>query len=193
MNRITRRAATVVAAAALVPLLAGCWQGFNAQTNTQGPSGNGAFGNVGHIQIRSATFVRSAVNPSNMTLVSNFINTGTTGDVLTKVTTAPTANVAMTGGQITLNPVSEIVTGQGGPLYISAFGLNTPQSSYVSTTFSFKVAGNITLPILTVPPVGIYAGVEPGSPAPLPPKSGIGNPPAAQKQNGSKANTNPNP
>ncbi len=171
MTGLPRRTATVLAAAALVPLLAGCWQGFNAQTTIAPPSGNGANGAVGNIAVRNATWVRSSVNPANMTLVANFINTQTTPDVLTKVTTAPTATVEVTGGAISLNPTSRISTGQPGQpgqLYINIFGINAPESSFVSTTFSFQNAGNLTLSILTVPSAGIYAGIEPGSAAPIP-------------------------
>ncbi len=174
MTGLPRRTATVLAAAALVLLLAGCWQGFNAQTTLAPPSGDGVSGAVGNIEVRSATWVRSAVNPANMTLVASFINTQTTPDVLTKVTTAPTATVEVTGGAISLNPTSRISTGQlgstgqPGQLYINAFGINTPESSFVSTTLSFQNAGNLTLSILTVPSTGIYAGIEPGSPAPIP-------------------------
>lgn len=162
VNRINRRVTVIVAAAATVPLLAGCFNGFNAQTDIQGPSGDGTSGEVGNLQIRSATWVRSAKDPRTMTMAATFVNPSKEGDVLQSVTTDPKAFVVgITGGKIELKPINKVQVGFNSDVYINGYGVDVVPSGYVSTTFTFKDAGAVTLPVLTVAPVGRYAGIEP--------------------------------
>ncbi|MGV1036835.1 MAG: hypothetical protein ACOYD0_07375 [Candidatus Nanopelagicales bacterium] len=166
MNRMNRRVTVVVAAAATVPLLAGCYNGFNAQTDTQGPSGDGTSAEVGNLQIRSATWVRSAKDLRTMTMSASFVNPSKEADVLESVTTDPKAFViGITGGTIELKPTSKVRVGFNSDVYVNGYGVDAVPSGYVSTTFTFKNAGAVTIPLLTVAPIGIYAGIEPNPPA----------------------------
>lgn len=173
VNRINRRGVVVIAAvASSVPLLAGCYNGFDAQTNIQPPSGDGTSAQIGDVMIRSAAWVRSETDPRTLTLSSNFVNAGLEPDQLVSVVTEPIGKVALTGS-MEMKPLSEIRTGYNSDKYIDATETLVGPSSYVSTTFNFKRAGSITLSILTVPPTGYFAGIRPGG-APAPSPSGSG-------------------
>lgn len=169
-SRRTRlTAATVVAGVALVPMLSGCWNGFNAGTSMLPPSGDGLNTEVGNILIRSAVWVQSAQDGRTFTLSANFVNTGTDADQLTGVETSPNSfAIGITNAAITLPPISTTNTGYNATNYVNAFGTNNvPVSGYIQTTFIFKTAGRVTGSIMTVPPEGIYAGITP-SPSGIP-------------------------
>lgn len=168
--------AAAAAAVTLPLLLTGCWNGFNAQTSIQQPSGDGLQTQIGNMQIRAAVWVRDAENPRTMTLSATFVNTGKTADELTAVTTSPKAFVVgLTGGTIELPPVSETRTAYQSEYFVNAYGLDVPPSGYVTTTFVFKNAGSVTGSVMTVPPEGIYAGIAPSTP-PQPRASGSATP-----------------
>lgn len=179
MSRIKRRVTAAIATAALVPLLAGCYNGFNAGTQQVKSSGDGANAQIGEIGIRAANWVRSLKNPTTMTLVASFINGGDTPDALQSVTTDPKALVVgITGNKVEigkaldgLQSVSETRVGYNSDRYVNAYGLLAPDSSYVATTFSFANAGAVTVPVLTVPAAGIYADVQPVPEGPAGPAS----------------------
>lgn len=162
MNRIKRRSAAAIAALTVLPLLAGCYNGFDAGTQQVGTGGDTAQGQVGNIKIQGANWVRSLQDVRTLTLVATFANTAQAPDVLTGVATDPTAEgLSITGSSVILTGMNEVRTGFSSNHYVNAYGLDTPPSSFVATTFTFKNAGTVTIPILTVPPVGIFAGIEP--------------------------------
>lgn len=162
VNRIKCRGAAAIAALTLLPLLAGCYNGFDAGTQEVGTGGDTAQGQVGNIKVQGANWVRSLKDVRILTLVATFVNTAQAPDVLTGVSTDPTpAGLNITGSSLNLAGMNEVRTGFNSNLYINAYGLDTPPSSFVATTFTFKNAGVVTIPILTVPAVGIYAGIEP--------------------------------
>lgn len=175
VNRISRRGsgkriAVLAAGIAAVPLLAGCFNGFAAQTSNQPPSGDGLSTEVGAIQIRSAVWVRSPQNPAAFTLSATFVNTGQTPDALASVTTVPKASVEITGATIPLTKLSVTRTAYNSNLFVNLNGALVPQSNYIQTTFTFAKAGAVTGSVLVVPSEGIYAGISPngtgGSAAP---------------------------
>ena len=169
-RRTRLTAAAVVAGIALVPMLSGCWSGFDAGTSVLPPSGNGLNTQIGAILIRSAVWVRSAQDPATVTLSSTLVNTSKdVPDQLIGVETNPNAfAMGITNAAINLPPTSETRTGYNATNYVNAFGTNNvPVSGYIQTTFIFKVAGRVTGSILTVPPEGFYAGITP-SPSGIP-------------------------
>lgn len=176
MNGITRHAsgkriAVLAAGIAAVPLLAGCFNGFAAQTSVQPPSGDGLSTQVGDVQIRSAVWVRSPSNPTDFTLSATFVNTGQTPDALTAVSTDTKGAVEITGGTIPLTKIAETRTGYRSTYYINLSGALVPPSNYISTTFTFAKAGAVTGSVLVVPSEGIYEGITPnGVPAPKKPE-----------------------
>lgn len=175
VNRISsrgpgKRVAVLAAGIAAVPLLAGCFNGFAAQTSNQPPSGDGLSTEVGDMQVRSAVWVRSPQNPAAFTLSATFVNTGQTPDVLTSVTTTTKGTVDITGGTIPLAKKSEQRTAYNSNVYVNLTGSIVPPSNYIVTTFNFAKAGSVTGSVLVVPSEGIYAGISPngtgGSAAP---------------------------
>jgi hypothetical protein len=164
------------AAAVSIPLLSGCYNGFNAGTNVMAAVGDGASVEIGPMQIRAAVWVRSATDQKTMTLVANFINTARQADTLTAVTTNPAAyTIGITNGGIKIDNLAVLAgtplrTGYNGSTnYVNAYGINVTPSGFVQTTFTFKNAGSITAQVLSVPPTGLYAGI-----APVPPQLGAG-------------------
>ncbi len=174
MNGITRRKSGkrivgLVAGIAAVPLLAGCFNGFAAQTSVQPPSGDGLNTQVGDIQVRSAVWVRSPSNPLVFTLSATFVNTGQTPDALASVTTDTKGTIEITGGTIPLTKIAETRTGYNSTFYINLTGALVPASNYISTTFNFAKAGAVTGSVLEVPAEGVYEGITPSG-VPAPPK-----------------------
>lgn len=173
-RRTGTRIAALVAGLAAVPLLAGCFNGFNAQTSVQPPSGDGFNAEVGDVQVRSAVWVRSPDNPADFTLSATFVNTGSTPDALTSVTTETRGTVSITGNTIPLVKQADTRTGWNSTFFVNLSGALIPQSHYISTTFTFEKAGAVTGSVLVVPSEGIYAGITPQgmrSPSPTPTRS----------------------
>lgn len=159
----------LVAGIAAVPMLAGCFNGFAAQTSVQPPSGDGLSTEVGDVQIRSAVWVRSPSNPLDFTLSATFVNTSPTPDTLTSVTTDTKGTIAITGNTIPLQKDSEARTGYRSTTFINLTGALVPPSNYIPTTFNFAKAGSVTGSVLVVPSEGIYEGITPDG-VPAPPK-----------------------
>lgn len=168
VNRIIRRApgkriAVVAAGIAAVPLLAGCFNGFGAQTSNQPPSGDGLSTQVGNIQIRSAVWVRNTSSPTSFVLSALFVNTGSDPDALTSITTDTKGTATITGGTINLAKYSESRAGSKSGQLVNLTGAVVQQSGYIQTTFTFANAGSVTGSVMVVPNEGIYAGVIPGA------------------------------
>lgn len=161
MSKTRRRAAAVAAAAILVPTLAGCWQGFDAQTSVQANQavGNGTNLSTGDIEVRGATWVRNTLNPQEATLVATFIANGDAADRLVKVEVQPPAATGITGGAIEVPTAGSVRTGYWSPNFINVFDLQAFPSTFVPTTFTFERAGTVTGDVLVMPNTGQYQGV----------------------------------
>jgi hypothetical protein len=169
-----RRTAAVLALAA-VPLLSACAIGVNAGTTAQGPSGNGATANSssGGIGLRGITIVTSAIPAATKaTIVGTIVNLTTDqDDVLTGVTvtdpsgaTATITGTAAPGGTIALpanRPTSAVRIGFNADYHVDLSGLKIAPSAYAKVVFTFQKAGAVPVAVMSVPPVGIYAGLGP--------------------------------
>ena len=153
MSKTRRRAAAVAAAAILVPTLAGCWQGFDAQTSVQANQavGNGSNLSTGDVEVRGATWVRNSLNPKEATLVATFIANGDVPDRLVKVEVQPPAATGITGGAIEIPTAGSVRTGYWSPNFINVFDLQAFPSTFVPTTFTFERAGTVTGDVMVVP------------------------------------------
>jgi hypothetical protein len=163
-----RRLAAVTLALALVPALAACSVGPNAPTSNQGPSGNGTSANQGPIQLRGVTIVKGGAGLPIGTFVATVVNTGTDADVLRDVTiTDPTgATTSITGtnavaSSLALPALSSTQVGYQGTTHIDIKGLTIDPTVYATVTFTFAKAGEVSIPVMAVQPVGIYAGLGP--------------------------------
>lgn len=161
MSIARRRLAALAAAAVLVPSLSGCYSGFGAQTSQQANQavGNGINLATGDIEIRGATWVRSALSPTEATLVATFINSGDVADKLVKVEVAPVSPMGITAGSVEVPTAGSVRTGYWSPNFVNAFRLQAFPSTFVSTTFTFENAGTVTGDVLTVPNTGQYTGI----------------------------------
>ncbi len=161
-----RRIAAAVLAAALIPALSGCFNGYNALTTTQQEGGQVASANIGDIQIRGLVWVRDMAAPQNLTMSASFVLSSAEPDELVAVTTVPnTFAVGITNGRLLLEPGSENRVGFNSGNFVNLYGNIAEPSAFISTTLKFKRAGQVTLPVLIVPNTGVYEGIRPNPPA----------------------------
>ncbi len=163
-----RHASRTVAVAALcvatASLVAGCWNGSNAQTTQQASmnSGNGTQATLGPLRIENATVVVG--EDGKASLIMSVFNNGDSVDNL--------AGATVNGLPAAIPEQAELLPGgfqsygygvEGNPPvdFLAVEGLDVPSSSYVPVTLSFVNAGAVEMSVLTVPPVGIYAGLLP--------------------------------
>ncbi|MGI9196201.1 MAG: hypothetical protein ACR2KE_01945 [Candidatus Nanopelagicales bacterium] len=166
LRTVLRNSAIGITAVALIPLLAGCWQGPAATTTVQATqnSGDGTQAQVGSIKVENATVVRG--DDGRASLIMSLFNVGSEPDMLTGVTLNGNA-VTLPGPDATaLLPGSARSFGYGmegqPPVNILLTqGLDVPASSYVPVTLTFERAGQLDISVLTVPPVGEYEGLLP--------------------------------
>ncbi len=163
-----RRLAAVTLALALVPAMAACSTGTNAPTTNQGPSGNGTNATQGAIQLRAITIVKGGAGLPIGTFVGTFVNTGTEPDVLRSVSIddpkGASTNVTGTNAvasTLLLPPTTSTQVGYQGTTHIDVRGLTIDPTAYATVTFTFAKAGQVTIPVMAVQPVGIYAGLGP--------------------------------
>ncbi len=161
MPKVARRAAALVAAAVMVPSLAGCWSGYGAQTSQQANQavGNGTNLSTGDMDIRGAVWVRNTANPLEATLVATFINGSDVPDKLIKVEIQPPSPTGITAGAIEVPVSGAVRTGYWSPNFINAFQVQAFPSVFVPTTFTFQNAGTVTGDVFMVPNTGNYSGV----------------------------------
>lgn len=160
-THVAALAALVVLA---VPTLSGCFSGSEATTNMQATmnSGNGVTADVGPLRIDGATIVMADATP-NGTLTARVTNVGAEPDTLVSATIngAP-AYITPDGGAIA--PGTATSFGYQSQVWINAYGLDVPISSYVPVTLTFEKAGPVDLSVLTVPRAGYYTDVAPNPP-----------------------------
>ncbi|MEO8775225.1 MAG: hypothetical protein ABI468_02785 [Candidatus Nanopelagicales bacterium] len=168
-----RRLVAVVAvqlAAALT--LGGCAVGVEALTSHQPPSGNGASVTNGDLAARGLLLV-AGTKPGTATLVGTVVNAGTSDDAITGVSVAgstPTVTLIDAGKSATTIALPARFSRQFGydpATHIDLTGFTTLPGSFATVTITYATAGSATVDVLTVLPIGNYAGL-----APLPAVSG---------------------
>jgi copper(I)-binding protein len=188
----------IVAAAALVPAIAGCEAGNDAPTLDWHYPTDGT-GTVTHdISIRNV-FVLGA--PGNASLATGqpaglffaLVNDGNTGDRLVSVQAPGTATaVTLPGGGINLPPSHVVLL--GGPQAKAVLtSLTRPLTggSVLTIVFNFQKAGSVTLRVPVIPNSTAYATFSP-APTPTPTKTGTStSKPSAHKKKKSIASPSP--
>lgn len=173
MPRTTRHvfrrtaAAIAIAALAVVPLSA-CGIGFQAGTTSQRPSGNGANADIGPIQLRGITLVDGPEGSRTGTVVMTLVNSGSEPDALTGVRmvqppdgTATIVGQGTVGGSLPLPRVSRTLVGYNSDIHVDISDLGLAPTQFTEIEFTFQRAGRVTVPVMSVLPVGIYAGITP--------------------------------
>jgi hypothetical protein len=160
-------AAVAVAAVAVVPLSA-CAIGFEAATTTQRPSGNGANADVGSIQMRGITLVDGPDGSRTGTVVMALVNAGDEADTLTSVRmvqppngTAAIVGAATAGGTLPLPRSSRVLVGYNSDVHVDISDLLLTPTQFTEIEFTFQRAGRVTVPVMSVLPTGVYAGITP--------------------------------
>lgn len=162
-HRLSRNIALVATVVAIIPMLAGCWQGFGASTTMQSSmnSGNGTQEIVGSLRVENATIVRN--DAGRASLVMAVFNQGDAADTLTSVTVdgQPIPTEA-----VTIEPGAYATFGygaEGAPAdnFILVDPLQTPAGAYSSVSLTFTTNGITDFTSLVVPDVGYYAGYVP--------------------------------
>jgi len=160
MARKNFAVAALLSAAVLV--LSGCATGFNAATNAQGDSGNGRSVDVGAIQIRNATVVADAADPSRATVLMTVINTDDAkDDVLNGVVVADSVSVA---GEVSIPLSSKDVVNVGFDseyrIVITSVGNELKPGTYVNLSFQFASGQSVPMSLLINDKSGFYEEIE---------------------------------
>ena len=160
MARKNFAVAALLSAAVLV--LSGCATGFNAATNAQGDSGNGRSVDVGAIQIRNATVVADAADPSRATVLMTVINTDDAkDDVLNGVVVADSVSVA---GEVSIPLSSKDVVNVGFDseyrIVITSVGNELKPGTYVNLSFQFASGQSVPMSLLINDKSGFYEEME---------------------------------
>lgn len=160
MARKNFAVAALLSAAVLV--LSGCATGFNAATNAQGDSGNGRSVDVGAIQIRNATVVADAADPSRATVLMTVINTDDAiDDVLNGVAVADSVSIA---GEVSIPLSSKDVVNVGFDseyrIVITSVGNELKPGTYVNLSFQFASGQSVPMSLLINDKSGFYEEIE---------------------------------
>ncbi len=163
-RRLTRTA--LVGACSLVALAtAGCATGVSAATTLQGPSGDGALATTGDLTAAGLLLV-TADGTGRANLIGTVVNVGNDADAITGITiegggSATLTRAGSTTSSIDLPARSSQQIGYDAESAIEVTGLPTAMSQFVSVTISYRTAGSATASVLTVPDVGVWAGLGP--------------------------------
>ena len=97
-----------------------------------------------------------------------FANTGPEPDLLRSVSIddpkGASTNVTGTNAvasTLLLPPTTSPQVGYQGTTHIDLRGLTIDPTAYATVTFTFAKAGQVTIPVMAVQPVGIYSGLGP--------------------------------
>lgn len=161
------KTAALLIAAAAIPGLSGCWNGYSAQTGLTGTGGNGANVTAGTIEASGLTWVKNPFNDDYKLSGALTNNSTDTEDVLLSVTTQPTSKSFMAA--VPVPPSGQVVFSAEGK-GIAALGLKVPTSSFVKTELNFRDAGTVSADVLTVPLSEQNASIwfKPGEIVPMP-------------------------
>lgn len=169
----------VLAVAALVPLLAGCEAGNNAQTNDPHQPTEGAAATVGDIAIRNVFVLGPAIgtqlNPGQSAgLFFAIVNSGPPDRLVSISAPGAAQSVTLTGGTVKLATNRAILLTGPAPKAILT-GLTRPLAgaNAISVVMTFQNAGRVTLAVPVVPMARYFATFSPAptpSPTPVPKK-----------------------
>lgn len=159
-RRLPAAVLTVVLATTALATSA-CSVGFDAETNLQGPSGDGATIDTGPLAARGLLLV---MDPSGKaSLIGTVVNLGDTADAITSVTvTGATATISEAGATtIPLRAHSSVQIGYLPSRVITVSGLPAAFGRFVDVTITYQAAGTASTQVITVPATGMYEGLGP--------------------------------
>jgi copper(I)-binding protein len=168
------RLAMMAAAAALVPALAGCAAGVNAQTNQPFTPTDGASTVFHNIAIRNVFVlgptVSGTLQPGQAAgMFLALVNNGSP-DQLTAVSAPGTASsVQIRGGTVQLpQNRAALLTGPAPEVVLTALTRTLAGGQSIPLTLTFRNAGTIAMIIPVVPRANYYVTYSPPPPSPHP-------------------------
>jgi hypothetical protein len=138
-----------------------CSVGVDAETNLQGPSGDGATVDTGQLNARGLLLVMSPTGTAS--LIGTLVNLGDDDDAITSVTVAGATTTISEAGATTipLRARSSVQIGYLPSRVITVTGLPADFGRFVDVTIGYQSAGTADVDVITVPATGIYQGLGP--------------------------------
>jgi copper(I)-binding protein len=162
------RRIVIAAAAALVPLIAGCDAGANAPSLQWHAPTDGATTTIGNITVSNAFLLggplSSALRPGqNASFFFGLTNTGTHLDKLIRVSAPGVAqSVLLPGGRVTVNSEhSVLLTGPRPQVILEHLLRPLSGGSVVTLVLTFQEAGQVKLQVPVMPRAQYYSTLSP--------------------------------
>jgi copper(I)-binding protein len=203
---VPRRLLAVAAAAALIPVLAGCEAGNASPTQQWHQPTEGAGVTTHGISIRNVFVLGpppagSLPQGGSAGLFLFLANNKSSPDKLTGITAQGYAeSVTLPGGSVSLAPDSAVrLTGPTPQVILTSLTKALPGGSWIKIVLSFQDAGNVTLSVPVMPAAQYYATFSPPpTPAPTPTPTATATPGARKhrrhhKRPGAGASATPTP
>jgi copper(I)-binding protein len=168
------RLLAIAAAVALIPALAGCAAGLNAQTNRPFDTTDGASTVFNNIAIRDVFVLgpepSTALQPGqSASMFLALVNNGS-ADQLTAVSAPGTAaSVTIQRGTVKLPPGRPaLLTGPEPQLVLTGLTRSVSGGQYILVALTFQNAGTVTMIVPVIAPIDSYATFLPPPPTPTP-------------------------
>jgi copper(I)-binding protein len=168
------RLLAIAAAVALIPALAGCAAGRNAQTNQSFDTTNGASTVFNNIAIRNVFVLGSdpstALQPGqSASMFLALVNNGSADQLTTVSAPGTAASVTIQGGTVKLlvgRPA--LLTGPEPRLVLSGLTRSLTSGQSILMALTFQNAGTVTMAVPVIAPIDYYATFSPPPPTPTP-------------------------
>lgn len=189
----------VLAAAALIPVLAGCEAGNNAPTQEWHQPTDGAGTVFRNIAIRNVFILGAPIGQSlpkggEAGLFLALVNDGS-ADTLTSISAPGTAaSVSLPGGAVTLAPQQGVfLTGPSPKVVLHDLTRTVTGGSVVTLHLTFQKAGSITMQVPVMPRAQYYATFAPPAPSPSATPSAVSATPGPSASPSASAAASPTP
>jgi copper(I)-binding protein len=157
----------IVAAAVLIPALAGCEAGSNAPTLHWHQPTDGAGTVTGDIAIRDVFVVGAPLNGTlaagqSAGLFFAIVNSGSPDRLVSVTAPGAAKSVTIPGGQLALGTQQAILlTGPQPRVLLNGLTRALPGGSFIRVTMSFQNARSVTLDVPVIPQADAYATFSP--------------------------------
>jgi copper(I)-binding protein len=173
-RRVPRRLVAVAAAAALIPVLAGCEAGNHSPTQQWHQPTEGASVVKNGIAVRNVFVLGGPLSGSlpqggTAGLFLFLANNKNSPDKLSGITAkGVAASVTLPGGSVSLAPRSaQLLTGPAPKVILTGLEKALPGGSWINIVLTFQDAGNVSLSVPVMPAAQYYSTFSP-APTPTP-------------------------
>ena len=144
----------------MMPVLAGCYAGQDAETKVQTRSGNGVNTEIEGMLIDNATIVAGNKGSNAAAFLGTFYNPTYEPDELLSIAAAD-GTVSLTPEPVDLPALGAVTLKSGTENQAEFTEFQANAGEYVDVTFTFKSAARAEIPILVVAPYGEYLDAAP--------------------------------